>query len=73
MTDRHAGYVVTLADNVRDDDAEATIAAIRQIKGVRAIEPVVADPKLHIAHIRAQQELSERLWKALQQNPEWRA
>lgn len=42
MTDRHSGYVVTLAKNIREDDAVATISAIQQIKGVLSVQPVLA-------------------------------
>ena len=31
MTDRHAGYVVTLNEDIREDDAEAIINAIRGV------------------------------------------
>lgn len=33
MTDRHAGYIVTLAADIREDDAEHIINAIRMVKG----------------------------------------
>jgi hypothetical protein len=42
VTDWHIGYVVTLAESVRADDAEATVTAIRQIKGVIDVQPVSA-------------------------------
>ena len=29
MTDRHAGYVVVLDDSLREDDAQATLNALR--------------------------------------------
>ena len=29
MTDRHAGYVVVLAEDIREDDAESTLTALR--------------------------------------------
>jgi hypothetical protein len=44
MTDRHIAYVVTLADDVREDDAEAGIlTALRMIRGVADVRPVIAD------------------------------
>ena len=49
MTDRHAGYLVTLDRDIREDDAEAIMAAIHMIKGVISVKPVVADIGLHIA------------------------
>jgi hypothetical protein len=29
MTDRHAGYIATLAEDVREDDAEPILTALR--------------------------------------------
>lgn len=65
MTDRHAGYLITLAENIREDDAEQTITALRQIKGVLTVEPVPANLELAIAHERALSELRGRLLDAL--------
>lgn len=39
----HAGYIVVLSKDLRKDDAEATLNAIRQIKGVVGVEPVAGD------------------------------
>ncbi len=63
MTDRYAGYVVTMDRDVRDDDAEVTVAAIRQIRGVLAVDPLVADAALHVARERVRWELLDKLHK----------
>jgi hypothetical protein len=34
MTDRHAGYVVVLERDIREDDAEVILSAIGMVKGV---------------------------------------
>lgn len=60
MTDRHAGYVITLEEDVREDDAAAIKTALSMIKGVLSVEPVVSDPGLHIAEERAW----HRIWKS---------
>lgn len=53
MTDRHAAYIVVLEGDVREDDAEATISALKQIKGVLEVQPVTSDPlSIEIARIR---------------------
>jgi len=44
MTTRHSGYLVTLEKDKREDDAEYILNAIRMIKGVISVKPVVADP-----------------------------
>lgn len=61
MTDRHAGFVVTLAQDVREDDAEAVIAALRMVKGVVDVQPVAGDYGLHIAEVRAEERWRERI------------
>lgn len=44
MTDRHAAYIVTLSEDIREDDAEESIlVAIRMIKGVASVKPVLSD------------------------------
>lgn len=65
MTDRHAGYVVALDVDVREDDAQAILQALFHIKGVIKVEPVVLSAELHIAQARAERKIEERLWKAL--------
>jgi hypothetical protein len=41
MTDRHSGYVVTLAQDVREDEAELVITALTMIKGVVDVRPII--------------------------------
>lgn len=65
MTDRHAGYIVTLAEDWRDDDAEAIINALRMIRGVADVSPIVADYDLHIAEVRARDAWRKRIHKLL--------
>lgn len=63
MTDRHAGYVVTLAEDIREDDAETVISALSMVRGVVRVEPVVVDPELHIAQARVAVELRDKLYE----------
>lgn len=67
VTDRHAGYIVTLADDIREDDAEAIIQALLMIKGVARVEPVVADYALHLATTRAKGEITDKLRQLLRE------
>lgn len=68
MTDRHAAYLVTLDTDIREDDAEAVITALRMVRGVLKVKPVPADANLAIAEDRARAELvrklSDVLWPA---------
>jgi hypothetical protein len=43
MTDRHMGYVVTLDENIREDDSEHVLNALRMVRGVASVTPVTAD------------------------------
>ena len=61
MTDRHSGYIVVLGSDLREDDAEYIINAIRMIKGVVSVQPIVADANMHIATERAKYELITKM------------
>ncbi len=49
MTDRHLGYIITLEKGIREDDAEKTIEALKMIKGVIGVSPIVATPESYCA------------------------
>jgi hypothetical protein len=65
MTDRINGFWVAPAEDTRIDDAEATIAAVLQIKGVIRVEPNVADSEDWLARTRVRYELHARLLEVL--------
>lgn len=45
MTDRHTAYLITLEGPVREDDArDGILIALRQIRGVIAVNPVISSP-----------------------------
>jgi hypothetical protein len=69
MTDRHNGYFVVLEQDIRLDDAKATIAAIKQIKGVLSVAPNVAGFDEHIAEMRVRTELGDQIMRVL--HPDW--
>ena len=70
MTDRHAAYIVTLADDVRADDAEQIIAALGMVKGVLSVKPVVADNfAAHIERERVGRQWREALLDLLDNGP----
>lgn len=47
MTDRHSGYIVTLSEDIREDDAEFIINALKMVKGVVEVKPVISDPSVN--------------------------
>lgn len=67
MTDRHSGYVVTLAEDIREDDAEAVIAALQMIRGVQSVQPVTGDVRQIIVASRRDVEWRSRLDEVMQE------
>ena len=62
MTTRLIGVLVTFEADIREDDAEARIAAIQQIRGVLCVTPVEADSlDDRIAEQRVRRELGQKL------------
>lgn len=57
MTDRHNAILVVLDHDMRDDDSQRLIDAIKQLRGVCNVVPNVADPMSRIAETRARQSL----------------
>lgn len=66
MTDRYHSLTVVLERDMRDDDAEPILHAIRMIKGVVSVKGEVADPASFMAVMRARRELCEKLLDVIQ-------
>jgi len=62
MTDRLKGAYIAFTQDIREDDAESIIQAIKMIKGVSAVETSVSNGEdwMNREHIRS--ELKERFW-----------
>jgi hypothetical protein len=43
MSNRITAFLVTLEEPIHEDDAEITLAAIRQLRGVLDVQPVVGN------------------------------
>ncbi len=65
MTDRFKGVVVGFTDDIREDDAEPFMNAIRMLRGVASVDPLVADPTDHLARSRTRHELRAKLHAAI--------
>lgn len=65
MTDRHAAYIVVLDRDIREDDAEQIRAALRMIRNVIDVRPVVSDVEFHIAEQRVRHALAADLYRAV--------
>lgn len=70
MTDRLNALTVVLEKDIRDDDAESLMNAIRQLRGVLSVTGTPVDVCDHVALERAKREIRARLWDALQEPPE---
>lgn len=69
MTDRHTAYIVTLEQPTREDDAAATVSALRQIKGVIDVRPVVSDPGQMAGAVRADHSWRNALISLVKNGP----
>lgn len=65
MTDRHRGYIVALEQDLREDDSRAIIDAIKMIKGVLSVEPVITGAQDHIAEQRSRHALLTKVLEIL--------
>lgn len=65
MTDRHAGYIVVLDADLREDDAEPVLADLRMVRGVLSVEPLASGWEVHVAEERARSELGTAVVQAV--------
>lgn len=72
MTDRYSGFTVLLNHDTREDDAEAIVAALKMIKGVAAVTPIVSDYATHVAEQRRDGAWREALFSLADKGPETR-
>lgn len=67
MSDRINGFVVILDKDYKDEDIEATINAIEQIKGVVAVKPNIVTSNEHIAETRIKLEIVNKIYDFAQE------
>jgi hypothetical protein len=65
MTDRINSITVVLESDLRDDDAEDILSAIKQLRGVLSVTGNVAELDDHIAQQRVRHELGQKLWSVI--------
>lgn len=71
MTDRYPAFLVTLYQDMRSDDADKTLSALQQVKGVLSVEPVTADPILmQVVKSRRDIEWHDALHRVMMDGPE---
>jgi hypothetical protein len=70
VTDSHAGYIVTLKENIREDDAGAVINALRMVKGVASVTPIMGSYDQHLAQQRRDMLWEQSLLELARNGPE---
>lgn len=63
MTDRYNKLVVVLDKDIRSDDAEPLMNAIRQMRGVLSVEGNVVTSSDHVATVRVKHELTQKVFE----------
>lgn len=61
MTDRFHSLTVVLDKDIREDDAEGLIDAIKHMRGVLSVEGIVSNYEAHMAVERARRELGTEI------------
>ena len=70
MTDRHRSVTVLLDSDMRSDDLESVLSAIRRIRGVESVEPgPVVDIMMYLATESARASLRRQLLEILLPTP----
>jgi len=65
MTNRFHSLTVALTDDIREDDAQCLVEAIKLLRGVAGVKGNVSDPGFYTAVVRAQHVTEQKLWDAL--------
>lgn len=65
MTDIFNALVVILDKDMREDDAETLLTAIRQLRGVLSVSGNISDINSHIAEQRVKSELANKLFEVV--------
>jgi hypothetical protein len=68
MTDRIKGVYVAFDSDIRDDDAEPIIEAIKQIRHVQGVKAFVTEPADYFARTRVRAEIATKLVNILKED-----
>lgn len=67
MTNRIKGLVITLDQDIREDDIKSTVSAIKMIKGVQDVEFSDASADDVINRSRVKMEIIKKFYKFLEE------
>lgn len=65
MTDRIKGFYVALEDDMRVDDAEHILDAVRQLRGVAAVQHSITEVDDWMNRAKVQNEMRDKIFKVL--------
>ena len=65
MTDRLHGVLVHFTEPIREDDADQIINALKMVKYVGDVTPVVAEPGSYMAESRAYRRIRKQVYEKL--------
>ena len=71
MTDRIHSLTVVLEHTMRDDDVQCVVDAIKMVRCVHDVVPLVADSQSYSAESRVHHEWSQLLYKILRIAPKF--
>ncbi len=63
MTDRFKGFLVTLDRDIREDDAQPILEALKMIKGVLKVTPYITGMEDYMLGERAKVEICQKMHK----------
>ncbi len=61
MTDRYKGFLVTLDKEIRDEDAENIVNALKMVKGVHSVKPYIKGMEDHMMYEKAKSDMGHKI------------
>jgi hypothetical protein len=68
MTDMVKGFTITLDTDIRIDNVEVVLNAIKMIKHVAHVDPIISTSNDHHEKIRLRQELQSKFYDFMREN-----
>jgi len=69
MTDRIKGVLVTFEKDIREDDCEPIIGALKMIKGVLTVKPYISKMEDYILYQRGHFDARNEMFELLRKEP----
>lgn len=61
MTDRYKGFLITLDKEIRNDNAEHIVNALKMIKGVYSVKPYISGMEDGMYYQKGLQDIGQKL------------